>query len=114
MSEEQVGAKRRRRSRAEISQLVREYLASGLSAQQFCAHYGLNLSTLRRRLALMGQPEQAACRRKWVAVEISSAEPASGPVPSGLVLALGSYRIELARGFDRETLGQLLTLLEAR
>jgi transposase-like protein len=48
VSEERVGKRRRRRSRAEVERLVAEYEASGLSREEFCQRHGLALATLAR------------------------------------------------------------------
>lgn len=49
-----------------------------------------------------------------VAVEMRPAETAVGPLVCGVVPALGPYRVEPARGFDREKLGPLVALPEGR
>jgi hypothetical protein len=55
----------------------------------------------------MKAPAQA-CR--WLAVELSGAHPAGA---SGLAVVLtGGRRIEVGRGFDAQTLQQLLSLLQ--
>ena len=64
MNEEQVSVVRRRRSRAEIEQLVAEFEVSGLSRIEFCRERGLVLSTLgryRRRVAPLVQSRRG-CR----------------------------------------------------
>jgi transposase-like protein len=111
MSEEPVGRPRRRRSRAEVEQLVVEYGTSGMSRVEFCQEYGLALSTLARyqRRRKQGQDESAGPSR-WLAVELSGAHPAGA---SGLAVVLtGGRRIEVGRGFDAQTLQQLVSLLE--
>jgi hypothetical protein len=111
MSEEQVGARRRRRSRAQASQLVADYEASGLSREEFCRERELALSTLvRYRKRRRQEQGDAAGPNRWVAVELAGAHPAGA---SGLAVALASgRRIEVGRGFDAKTLEQLVSLLE--
>jgi len=113
MSEEQVGKRRRRRSRAEAEQLVTEYEASGLGREEFCQQHGLALSTLARyRKRLRERPGEAGGAGRWLAVELRGPGPAAGS--SGLAVALaGGRRIEIRRGFDGETLKRLLGLLES-
>ena len=111
MSEGLVGRPRRRRSRAEAEQLVVEYEASGISGVEFCRKHGLALSTLARyqRRREQGQDEGAGPVR-WLAVEVSGAHPAGA---SGLAVVLtGGRRVEVGRGFDAQTLQQLVSLLE--
>ena len=111
MSEEEVGRPRLRRSWAEAEQLVVEYEAGGMSRVEFCQKHGLALSTLARyqRRREQGQDENAGPSR-WLAVELSGAHAAGA---SGLAVVLtGGRRIEVGRGFDAQTLQQLLSLLE--
>jgi transposase len=106
---------KRRRSRAEVEQLVAEYEASGLRRTAFCQQRGLSLSTLAR---YRRRQEQAACDsaegKSWLAVEVSgSAAVAGGERASGLAVVLsGGRRIEVGRGFDADTLKRLLAMVE--
>ena len=111
MSEAQVGRPRRRRSGAEAEQLVAEYAASGISREEFCRKHGLALSTLARYQRRRKQvQEEGAGPSRWLAVELSGAHPAGA---SGLAVVLtGGRRIEVGRGFDAQTLQQLVSLLE--
>ena len=111
MSEGPGGRPRRRRSRAEAEQLVVEYEAGGMNRVEFCQTHGLALSTLARyqRRREQGQDKDAGPSR-WLAVELSGAHPAGA---SGLAVVLrGGRRIEVGRGFDAQTLQQLVGLLE--
>ena len=106
---------RRRRSRAEVEQLVAEYETSGLDRTVFCQQRGLSLSTLaryrRRQRQMAGE---AADGNGWLAVEVSSATAATGGErSSGLAVWLPSgQRIEVSRGFDAGTLQRLLAVVE--
>jgi len=114
VSEEQVFGPRRRRSRAEVEQLVAEYEASGLSRVEFCRGHGLVLSTLARYRRRRQERGEAAGPSRWVAVELAGSRPAgANQAASGLAVVLSSgRRIEVGRGFDANTLEQLLRLLE--
>jgi hypothetical protein len=106
---------KRRRSRAEIEQLVGEYEASGLGRMAFCQQRGLSLSTLSRYRRRQEQPAgEAAEGKRWLAVEVSgSAAVASSERASGLaVVFAGGRRIEVGRGFDGDTLKRLLAVVE--
>ena len=109
----QVVEVRRRRSRAEAEQLVAGFEASGLSRVEYCRKQGLGLATLDRyrKRPARGSP---APGNRWVAVEVSGTGPtAESRGSSGLAVALpGGRRIEVGRGFDSRTLGQLLSVLE--
>jgi hypothetical protein len=102
----------RRRSRTEIEELVAEYETSGLSCVEFCRKQGLSLATLARYRKRRAQGEVVAGNR-WVAVELSAGRPPLGSgANSALTVALpGGLRIEVGRGFDASTLGQLLGVL---
>ena len=117
MDEQSQGVKiKRRRSRAEIQQLVAEYEASGLSRTAFCQQRGLSLSTLSRYRGRQEQTagEAAAEGKRWLAVEVSgSAAVAGGERSSALAVVLpGGRRIEVGRGFDAGTLQRLLAVVE--
>jgi hypothetical protein len=109
----QVVRVRVRRSRAEAQQLVTEYEASGLSRVEFCRERGLSLATLARYRKRQS-PGQAAAGTHWLAVEVSSGgSNLESGTSSGLAVALpGGRRIEVGRGFDGRTLGELVGLLE--
>jgi hypothetical protein len=106
---------KRRRSRAEIQQLMAEYEASGLGCTAFCQQRGLSLSTLARYRKRQEQTAgETAEGKRWLAVEVSgSAAVASGERASGLAVALPSgRRIEVGCGFDADTLRRLLAVVE--
>ena len=104
---------RRRRSPAQVEQLVAEYEASGLSRVEFCRKQGLSLATLARYRKRQAQGSPVAGNR-WLAVEVSADRAAlGGGASSGLAVALrGGRRIEVGCGFDARTLAQLLGVLE--
>ncbi len=113
--DEQTGTAvgQRRRSPAEITQVLAEYKASGLSRAAFCRQAGLSLATLawyRKRQA----PDKTASGSRWLAVEVAGGQKGAGIGPSsGLALTLpGGMRIEIGSGFDPHTLTQLLNVLE--
>ena len=113
MDEQTQGLKtKRRRSRAEIQQLVAEFEASGLGRTAFCQQRGLSLSTLARYRKR--QEQKATEGKRWLAVEVSaSAAVASAERASGLAVVLrGGRRIEVGRGFDAGTLQRLLAVVE--
>jgi hypothetical protein len=113
--DEQTPKIKRRRSRAEIEQLVAEYEASGLSRTVFCQQRELSLSTLSRYRKRQEQScGEATEGKRWLAVEVcGSAAVAGGDRTSGLaVVVAGGRRIEIGRGFDADTLQRLLAVVE--
>jgi transposase-like protein len=114
MDEQSVSVEvRRRRSRAEVEQLVADYESSGLGRAEFCRKHRLSLSTLARYRRRRAQAVVAP-KSRWLTVEVSDSNAAvETGTSSGLALALGGgRRIEIGRGFDARTLRQLVTALE--
>jgi hypothetical protein len=113
MNEQQVCEVRRRRSRHEVEQLVAEFESSGLRQNEFCRERGLALSTLgryrtrRRRQAPAGS-------NVLLAVEVSgrAPEPFTSTASALAVVLRDGRRVEVGRGFDAGTLGQLVHVLE--
>jgi hypothetical protein len=116
VSEQTQGVKiKRRRSRAEVEQLVAEYEGSGLGRTAFCQQRGLSLSTLvryrKRQKQTSGEGTEG---RRWLTVEVTGrATVAGGEGTSGLSVVLaGGRRIEVGCGFDADTLKRLLAVVE--
>ena len=119
MSEE-TGVATRRRSRAEIQWLVDLYRSSGIGRIEFCQRHGISLSTLNRNLKKQRKQQSRAVSKhveqsRLVAVELGAtvSDVASGELSGTLtVLLINNRRVEVRRGFDGETLAQLVTGLE--
>ena len=110
----------RRRSRAEIARLASLYRASGMRRSEFCRLHGMALSTLNRRLKKHAKPQghtnsEGVGRSCLVEVELPAAVAAIAGVERQGILAVllsNGRRVEVDRGFDPETLTQLVTVLE--
>jgi transposase-like protein len=118
MSEED-GVLVRRRGRAEIERLVDLYCVSGMGRKEFCRSHGLGLSTLNRHLKNQHKRQRASGEdeskpHRLVAVEVATVSPATEIKPAAVLTVLLSNRrrVEVQRGFDEETLAQLVTMLE--
>jgi len=102
---------RRRRSHEESAQLVAEFTRSGLTRGEFCRQHGLSTGALdhyRKRHCQSGS--SPASPGRLIPVHVDS--PALAPV-SGLAVALANgYRVEVSRGFDAQTLRNLVAVLE--
>ena len=101
----------RRRTRAEIAELVARFADSGLTRAEFCRLQGIGLATLHRHLK---RPRQTSNRSSdgLLAVELAGTNNAGECERSlALVLARGR-RIEVGAGFDAPTLERLIVLLE--
>ena len=107
----EVAVRGRRRSRAEAEQLVREYEASGLTRQAFCAGRGLSVTVLDKYRRLCRATESGEGR--LVPVEVLSGRSAAANSGSALWVELpNGRRIGVGSGFDAAALRLLLQVLE--
>src|SRR6266566_7271683 len=107
----------RRRTRAEVRQLVAEFVNSGMRQSEFCKSRGLSFSTLDRHLKKRRWKRKKRSTRadgQLVPVELASRKSPTGHEPScGLAVVLaGGRRIEVQRDFDVHTFEQLVSVLE--
>jgi transposase-like protein len=113
----------RRRSRAEVAQIVSSYPQSGLSRTQFCRQHGLSLSTLARYCQHAGHHDSLPS--VWVSRPLSAVELPLARVEfvekptthteqhDRLLFELaGGRRIAVSSGFDAATLTRLIAVLE--
>ncbi len=115
MTEEQSVVEKRRRTPAEIEQIVCEFESSGLNRSQFCRRQGLTLGVLNRYL----QRRQAASGSGasgdgLVAVELAGKKQwaeSGGSCGLAVVLSKGR-RIAVSAGFDAGTLVRVVQVLE--
>ena len=116
MSLTQPIARTRRRPRAEVRQLVAEFLSSGMPGLEFCRTRGLSRSTLYRHLK---QPAKKSDRPaispdpQLVRVELADVRQNATSLGGELVVVLDSGRkIEVTAGFDELTLKRRVRILE--
>ena len=115
--EQQVPA-RRRRTRAEVRQLVAEFVNSGMRRSEFCRSRGLSYSTLDRHLKKRRwkrkTTKSASADGKFLAVELASKKPAAEQQTScGLAVVLpDGRRIEVQPDFDVHAFERLMSALE--
>src|SRR5208282_5893039 len=107
----------KRRTRAEVQQLVSEFVSSGLRRSEFCRRRGLSFSTLdrhlkKRRWQRRRRPVSSAGR--LVPVELATKKSPTPHEPGcGLAVVLpGERRIEVHPDFDTDTFERLVSLLE--
>ena len=117
MSGEQKVSAHKRRTRAEVQELVAEFMSSGMRRSEFCHSRGLSFSTLdrhlkKRRWKRTRRPTSSAGR--LVPVELSAKRPPMQHEPScGLSVVLpGGRRIEVHPDFETSTFERLVSLLE--
>ena len=108
---------RKRRTRAEVQQLVAEFVSCGMRRSEFCQSRGLSFSTLdrhlkKRRWKRRRKPISSAGR--LVPVELAARKSPKEHEPScGLAVVLpGGRRIEVHPDFDTSTFERLVNALE--
>jgi hypothetical protein len=103
----EVRARRKRRSREQIAELVREFKASGLTQRRFSENGGIALSVLQRSLKI---ERRASEPKLMMAVQIEADERTAW----ALELMIGEgYRIKIGVGFCATTLRRLLEVLSS-
>jgi hypothetical protein len=107
----------KRRTSAEVQQLVAEFVRSGMRRSEFCQSRGLSFSTLdrhlkKRRWKRRRRPVSSASR--LVSVELAAKKSPTQREPScGLAVVLpGGRRIEVHPDFDPSTFERLVGILE--
>src|SRR5262245_30074237 len=115
MTSEPGVAEKRRRTAAEIEQIVREFEGSGLNRTQFCRQQGLSWGVLNRQLRRMqAASSNGASGNALVAVELAGQKLDTLQAGSGLAVELArGRRITVAAGFDALTLRRMVQVLEA-
>lgn len=115
MINEQVVTGKRRRTPAEIEQIVREFESSGLNRTQFCRQQGLTWGVLNRHLRRMPAASSSGTSgNALVAVELAGQKLDPLPAGSGLAVELArGRRITVAAGFDALTFRRIVQVLEA-
>ena len=113
IEEQEVRRRGRRRTPAEIQQIVSEFKSGELTQNEFCRRQGLTLSTLGRYLS-QARASSEARNRGLVAVELAVKKGAAeGCGGCGLSVSVASgRRIVVEAGFDAATLQRLVQVLE--
>ncbi len=107
----------KRRTCAQVQQLVAEFVSSGMRRSEFCRSRGLSFGTLNRHLKKLRwkrrrKPISSAGR--LVPVELAARKSPKQHDPScGLAVVLpGGRRIEVHPDFDTSTFERLVGILE--
>ena len=107
----------KRRTRAEVQQLVAEFVNSGMRRSEFCRSRSLSLGTLNRHLKKQrwkSRSRAASSAGRLVPVELAAKKSPRQREPScglGVVLP-GGRRIEVHPDFDTNTFERLVSALE--
>jgi hypothetical protein len=107
----------KRRTRAEVQQLVAEFVSSGMRRSEFCRSRGLSFGTLNRHLKKQRWKRRSGATSsagRLVPVELAAKKLPTQHEPScGLAVVLpGGRRIEVHPDFDTNTFERLLSALE--
>ena len=107
----------KRRTRAEVQELVAEFVSSGMRRSEFCKSRGLSFSTLDRHLKKRrwkGSRKPISSAGRSVPVELAARKSPRQQEPScGLAVVLpGGRRIEVHPDFDTSTFERLVGILE--
>ena len=107
----------KRRTRAEVQQLVAEFVSSGMRRGEFCRSRRLSFGTLNRHLKKQRwkrSSRAASSAGRLVPVELATKKLAPQHKPScGLAVVLaGGRRIEVHPDFDTDTFERLVSALE--
>ena len=107
----------KRRTRAEVQQLVAEFVSSGMRRSEFCQSRGLSFGTLNRHLKKQRWKRKnraGSSAGQLVPVELPAKKSPRQHEPScGLAVVLpGGRLIEVQPDFDTNTFERLVTALE--
>jgi hypothetical protein len=107
----------KRRTRAEVQQLVAEFVSGGMRRSEFCRSRGLSFGTLDRHLKRQRwkrKTRAASSAGRLVPVELAARRsPTQHEASCGLVVVLsGGRRIEVNPDFDTNTFERLVSALE--
>ena len=117
MSAEQKVSSHKRRTRAEVQELVAAFISSGMRRSEFCRSRRLSFGTLNRHLKEQHRQRKspaASSAGPLVPVELAARRSPTRQEPScGLAVAVpGGRRIEVHPDFDTSTFERLVSLLE--
>jgi hypothetical protein len=107
----------KRRTRAEVQQLVAEFVSSGMRRSEFCQSRGLSFSTLDRHLKKLRWKRRrraVSSAGRLVKVELAAKKSLTQHEPSSrlAVVLPAARRIEVHPDFDASTFERLVGILE--
>ncbi|MBC2579088.1 IS66 family insertion sequence element accessory protein TnpA [Clostridium sp. DJ247] len=96
---------RNRKSQEQWMVLVKEYKASGLNLTAWCKEKGISKSSIYPYLKKFSS-EAESSEQKWGLITISKSIETS-PIS----LKIGAVTLDIKSGFDKETLGDILSVV---
>jgi hypothetical protein len=117
MSGAQTVSAHKRRTRAEVQELVAEFMSSGMPRSDFCRSRRLSFGTLNRHLKEQRWKKEsraASSADRLVPVELAAKKsPRQHQLSCSLTVVLsGGRRIEVHPDFDANTFERLVDILE--
>jgi hypothetical protein len=117
MGVERKASAHKRRTRAEVRELVAEFMSSGMRRSEFCRSRRLGFGTLNRHLKKQRWKRQSrvvSSTSRLVPVELAARKsPMQDQPSSSLAVVLpGGRRIEVHPDFDTSTFERLVAILE--
>jgi hypothetical protein len=117
MNGEQKVSTPKRRTHAEVQELVAEFMSSGMRRSEFCRNRRLSFGTLNRHLKEQRWRRKSrapSSASRLVPVElVAKKSPTQHDATCGLAVMLpDGRRIEVHRDFDTSTFERLLSVLE--
>jgi hypothetical protein len=117
MSGEQKVSARKRRTCAEVRELVAEFMSSGMRRSEFCRSRQLSFGTLNRHLKEQRWKKQSRATSsagRLMPVELAVRKSLTQHEPSCAlaVMLAGGRRIEVYPDFDTNTFERLVSALE--
>jgi hypothetical protein len=114
---EQKVSPHKRRTRAEVQELVAKFMSSGMRRTEFCRGRRLSFGTLNRHLKEQRRKRKSrvvSSAGRLVPVELAARKSPAQHEPScGLAVVLpGGRRIEVHPDFDTSTFERLVGILE--
>jgi transposase len=117
MSVKEKVSAHKRRTRAEVQELVEKFMSSGMRRSEFCRSRRLSFGTLNRHLKEQRWKKKrraASSAGRLVPVELAAEKSPTQHEPScGLAVVLpGERRIEVHPDFDTDTFERLVIVLD--
>ena len=105
-------SRRRRRSRSEVQDLVRQFHQSGLSAEDFAARMGVHpMSVLRQIRISSSQASTPDAKPRFIPVQLRPPDVASPHASSAEIINPSGWRLRFPVAVDSQSLAPLIDIL---
>ena len=105
-------SRRRRRSRSEVQDLVRQFHQSGLSAKDFAARMGVHPMSVRRWIRISAsQASTPDAKPRFIPVQLRQPDVASSQDPGVEIINPAGWRLRFPMTVDSQSLVPLIDIL---